>query len=136
MLYLHIMAKYRIYSFEKLNVYKDILDLRIKIQQTISSFPNNEIYDSARQIKRATDSIGANIAEGSGRASNLDQSHFTNMSYASALEVIYHLTIAFELGFITQAEYESIRQDIDKINYKLNALYKYQRENSNSLKNK
>ena len=130
------MAGYRIYSFEKLNVYRDVLDLRIKIQQIISSFPSEEKFDSVRQIKRAADSIGANIAEGSGRASNLDQSHYTNMSYASALEVIYHLTIAFELGFIKCDEYKSLRKDIDKINYKLNALYNFQRKNSNTLKNK
>jgi len=66
MIDLEAMAGYRIYSFEKLKVYKNIIALRIKVQQIISLFPNDERYDSVRQIKRATDSIGANIAEGSG----------------------------------------------------------------------
>src|SRR5690625_7079945 len=114
------MASYRIYSFERLDVYKDIIDLRIRIQQVISQFPSEEKYDSVRQIKRATDSIGANIAEGSGRFSNLDQSHFTNMSYASALEVIYHLTIAHQLGYVKKDDYINLRKDIDKISNKLN----------------
>ena len=134
MIDLEVMAGYRIYSFEKLNVYKDIIALRIKVQQIISSFPNDERYDSVRQIKRATDSIGANIAEGSGRSSNFDQSHFTNMSYASALELIYHLTIAYKLNFISIDDYKSLRLEIDKISYKLNALYKFQINNHKTLK--
>src|SRR5690554_2878500 len=130
------MTEYRIYSFEKLNVYQDIIDLRIKMQQIISNFPSEEKYDSVRQIKRATDSIGANIAEGSGRSSNIDQGHFTNMSYASALEVIYHLTIAYQLGYINKEDYAHLRKDIDKISNKLNALYKYQVNNTKTLKSK
>jgi len=130
------MTEYRIYSFEKLNVYQDIIDLRIKMQQIISNFPSEEKYDSVRQIKRATDSIGANIAEGSGRSSNIDQSHFTNMSYASALEVIYHLTIAHQLGYVKKDDYINLRKDIDKISNKLNALYKYQVNNTKTLKSK
>ena len=130
------MASYRIYSFERLDVYKDIIDLRIRIQQVISQFPSEEKYDSVRQIKRATDSIGANIAEGSGRSSNIDQSHFTNMSYASALEVIYHLTIAHQLGYVKKDDYINLRKDIDKISNKLNALYKYQVNNTKTLKSK
>src|SRR5690625_790262 len=130
------MAGYRIYSFEKLNVYKNIIDFRIRVQQVISLFPSDEKYDAVRQIKRATDSIGANVAEGSGRSSNLDQSHFTNMSYDSALEVVYHLTIAHELGYINKDDYISLRKDIDKISNKLNALYKYQINNEKTLKSK
>lgn len=130
------MAGYRIYSFERLGVYKDIIDFRIRIQEVISLFPSDEKYDSVRQIKRATDSIGANVAEGSGRSSNLDQSHFTNMSYASALEVIYHMTIAYQLGYIKKEDYINLRKDIDKISNKLNALYKYQVNNTKTLKSK
>jgi four helix bundle protein len=98
---------YRIYSFEKLEVYREILDFTVKVKDAILGFPKEERYDLCRQLKRSVDSIGANLAEGSGRSSNLDQAHFTNIAYGSAL---------------------------DKIIKQLNGLYKYQLNNKQNLK--
>jgi len=90
----------------------------------------------SRQLKRAVDSIPSNLAEGSGRSSNLDQAHFTNMAYASALEVINHLNLALEMNFITSNHHSQFRVSIDKIIKQLNALYKYQINNKENLKKK
>jgi len=89
------MGKYHIYAFEKLDVYQLALSLSIEIRTLVKSFPKEEQFDLTRQLKRATDSISSNLAEGSGRSSNLDQAHFTNMAYASGLEVINHLNCPF-----------------------------------------
>lgn len=80
------MADYRIYSFEKLDVYQDALELCVKIYGILVDFPKEEQFDIVRQIKRAMGSVTANLAEGSGRASGKDQAHFTSMAYASVLE--------------------------------------------------
>lgn len=127
---------YYVYSFEKLEVYKAALKLSISIRELVSNFPNEEKYNLTNQIKRATDSISANIAEGSGRASNFDQAHFTNIAYSSALEVINHLNLALQLAFVQIEDYQNIRLELDKIINQLNSLYKFQINNKNGLKQK
>lgn len=116
------MEKYHIYAFEKLDVYQLALSLSIEIRTLTKSFPKEEQFDLTRQIKRATDSISSNLAEGSGRSSNLDQAHFTNMAYASGLEVINHLNLSFQLNYIAEGDYGKLRLSIDEILNKLNGL--------------
>lgn len=126
--------KYHIYSFEKLDVYQAALQLSVEIRVSIKDFPIEENFGLKSQIRRAVDSISANIAEGSGRASHLDQAHFTNMAYSSALEVINHLNVSKKLNYILEEEYHQLRLQLDKIINQLNALYKYQLNNKNNLK--
>ena len=79
-------------------------------------------------------SISVSLAEGSGWASSNDRAHFTNMSYTSALEVIDHLIGVYDLNYISEEAYVSLRQDLDHIINKLNALYKYQINQKSGLK--
>ncbi|WP_154859597.1 four helix bundle protein [Cyclobacterium xiamenense] len=127
---------YHIYSFEKLDVYKLARQLKMDIRKISVDFPKSERYELTSQLRRAVDSISANIAEGSGRASNFDQAHFTNISYSSALETIDHLNTAIDMKYIDQVTYEKTRIQIDEISNKLNSLYKYQLGNKETLKTK
>ncbi|WKW45547.1 four helix bundle protein [Myroides sp. JBRI-B21084] len=74
------------------------------------------------------------MAEGSGRSTNLDQAHFTNMAYSSGLEVINHLNVANQMRYISQDSYETIRITMGEILNKLNSLYKYQINKKTNLK--
>tara|TARA_R110002126_G_scaffold286935_3_gene439252 strand:- start:29920 stop:30315 length:396 start_codon:yes stop_codon:yes gene_type:complete len=127
---------YKIYSFEKLEVYQAARKFKIGIKKMSSLFPKEERFDLISQMNRASASISANLAEGSGRSSNFDQAHFTNISYASGLEIIDHLNTALDLHYIQKEEYEQTRIKLDGILSKLNALYKYQLRNTNTLKKK
>lgn len=129
------MEKYHIYAFEKLEVYQLSIEFSIKIRKQLISFPKEEQFDLTRQLKRAVDSIGANLAEGSGRSSNLDQAHFTNIAYASGLEVINHLNLSLQLNYIDTLVYSNLRLSMDEILNKLNSLYKYQINRIDNLKN-
>ena len=128
--------QYHIYSFEKLEVYQSARKLKIEIRGVSSSFPSHERFELTSQIRRSTDSISSNIAEGSGRASNFDQAHFTNVAFSSSLETIDHLNTSIDMNYITQEVYEGLRIKIDEINNKLNALYKFQISNKATLKKK
>jgi four helix bundle protein len=125
---------YHIYSFEKLEVYKLARKFRIEAKLLCKLFPNEEKFDLISQVNRAASSISANIAEGSGRSSNLDQAHFTNMSYSSALEVIDHLNTALDMNYINEEKYIEMRIMLDEILNKLNSLYRYQIKNKETLK--
>ena len=129
-------TKHHIYSFEKLEVYKNALLYSVEIRDVVSYFPKSEEYKLTRQLEKSVDSISSNLAEGSGRASNNDQAHFTNMAFGSALESINHLNLALLLKYIKEDRYTQLRLDMDKIINQLNALYRYQVNNSQTLKTK
>jgi four helix bundle protein len=128
--------KYHIYSFEKLEVYQLARKFKIDIKLMSQGFPKEERFDLISQINRSSASISANLAEGSGRSSNFDQAHFTNMSYSTALETIDHLNTALDMKYINEDRYTELRVKLDAILNKLNSLYKYQINNKETLKKK
>jgi len=116
------MAK--IYYFEKLEVWQEAKDFTVYIYRLTGSFPEEEKFGMISQLRRASHSISANIAEGISRNTNLDKARFINQAYSSAIEVLNFLIISFELQFIKKQEYDVLRAKIECITNKLNALYK------------
>jgi len=73
-------------------------------------------YDLRSQIRRASTSIMANIAEGFGRHSDRDFAHFLNIAYASSCEVQSHLYVALDLKYLTdKASFDEIYSLADEI---------------------
>ena len=76
----------RIRHFEDLDVWQIGRDLVLKVYEITGYFPKEEIYGITSQIKRASLSIPANIAEGFWRFHFMDKAkfylnagvHFTN----------------------------------------------------------
>ncbi|HQU91040.1 MAG TPA: four helix bundle protein [Pyrinomonadaceae bacterium] len=66
------------------------------------------------QLRRASVSIIANIAEGFGRRSDKELANFLNMAHGSAAEFQSHLYIAFDLSYITQSEFDELYRAIDE----------------------
>jgi four helix bundle protein len=127
--------RYYTYSFEKLEVWQTARDLKKSIYEITLQFPREELFGLTVQIRKSAGSITANLAEGSGRASDKDRAHFTNISYSSALETIDHLITAFDLKYVSDEMYVELRLKLDEILNKLNSLYKYQIERGGNLKN-
>ena len=127
---------YNVYSFEKLEVYQLARQFKIEIKLLCKSFPKEEQFILINQINRSSSSISANLAEGSGRSSNLDQAHFTNISFSSGLETIDYLNTALDINYISEDSYLKLRIKLDSILHKLNSLYKYQYNNKETLKKK
>ena len=123
------------YSFEKLEVWQVARVFKKSIYQITQKFPREELFGLTMQIRKSTGSITANLAEGSGRASDKDRAHFTNIAYSSALETIDHLITAFDLEYVTDEMYVELRLKMDEILNKLNSLYKYQIGRGDNLKN-
>ena len=114
-----------IFSFEKLDVWKNAKDLVIDIYKLTKLFPNDEIYGLTSQIRRSTVSISTNIAEGTSRNSNKDKNHFLTISYSSAMETLNHLIISKDLEYLSNEDYLSCRQKLEKISNQINALKKH-----------
>ncbi len=113
-------------SFEKLDVWKSAIALTKNIYTEVRKWPESEKYGLISQIKRASNSISLNLAEGSGKFSLKEQAKFSNIAYCSALEVVNAITLAKELNYIEEVEYHNFRSQLDPILKSLLALRKSQ----------
>jgi len=98
--------------------------LSLLIYKVTESFPKHELYGLVSQIRRAVVSIATNIAEGSGRNSNLDFSRFLQIAYGSASEVEYLIILSSELNYISIDRANKMNEDIQEIKKMLNSLLK------------
>jgi four helix bundle protein len=73
--------------FYDLNVWKEFNRLSVEIYKTTENFPNNEKYGITNQLRRASSSVGANIAEGFGRFHYKDKIKFYYNARGSVCEV-------------------------------------------------
>ena len=110
------------YSFEKLEVWKEAIELVKSIYKITGTFPSEEKFGLISQLRRASVSIASNLSEGTSRNTNKDKAHFTTMSFSSAMEVLNQLIISKELNFISENDYILVRNKIEKITNMLNAL--------------
>lgn len=117
------------FAFEKLEVWQKARAFNKTIYQTTSKLPYSEQGILVDQLRRATNSIPSNIAEGSGRLSPKQFIHFLSISYGSLMEVFNHLILAHDLGYISDKELAEIRiktseiaKMIKSLRYKLDTL--------------
>lgn len=123
-----------VFSYEKLEVWLEAKEFSKMIYDITSNFPDTEKFGLTSQLRRASISIASNIAEGSARKSYKDKAHFTSMAFGSAVEVINQLIISFELNFVSEVNYLKLREQLESITNKLNALRNYQIDKSEEIK--
>ena len=92
------------------------------------NLPGNEIYGLTNQIKRAAYSIPFNIAEGCGRNSDKDFTHFLDISMGSVHELEYGILLISNLSFINQEQFQILNKRINVIKAMLINLIKSIRE--------
>ena len=100
-------------SFRNLNAYIKAKELVSQVYALIKKFPKEEQYALCDQLRRAVISIPSNIAEGSGRLTTKDQSHFYSIAYGSLMEILAQLDVACDLGCITKEEFQELETLID-----------------------
>lgn len=95
-------------SFRNLNVYIKAKELVAKVYELLKKFPKEEQYALCDQMRRAAVSIPSNIAEGCGRETQKDQTHFLTIANGSLMEILSQLDVACDLGYITREEFETM----------------------------
>lgn len=104
-----------VYSFEKLEVWKESKKLTKIIYQITSRYPENEKFGLTSQLRRASISVCSNLAEGSARITPKDKAHFSTMAYSSLIEVLNQIIISYELDFIDESDYLNFRNLIESL---------------------
>jgi four helix bundle protein len=108
-------------NFEKLEVYQLSEGLSDLIWDAVSSWDSFARDTIGRQIVRSADSVGANIAEGTGRGTFQDNRRFVYNSRGSLNETMHFLRRAYKRKLLTSKQVDEIKQIVDKLAPKLNA---------------
>jgi four helix bundle protein len=101
------------FRFEKLKVWQQARALNRATYQLTRSFPRDEMFALTSQIRRASVSVSANIAEGSGRNSDRDFAHFLEQSYGSLMEVASLFYLAADEGCVAVHAIDGLFQEIE-----------------------
>lgn len=111
-------------GFRDLQVWAKSHALTLTVYRATSSFPKEELYGLASQMRRCSASIPANIAEGCGRRGNGEFHRFLQISTGSASELEYHILLARDLGFLAQGDFESLTGQVQEVKKMLAGLIK------------
>ena len=113
-----------LFSFEKLDAYKNARSLVIEVYKILEKFPNSEKFALCDQIRRAIISVPSNIAEGSGRMSIKEKIHFLEIAFGSLMEAYCQLQIANDLNYILDEEFIVAKEKIIDVSKLLSGLRK------------
>jgi len=112
-------------DYERLDVWKAAHALAVAIYRATSTFPADERYGLVSQMRRSAASIPMNIAEGSGRSTDLDYARFVANAIGSASELEYQLLLAADLDYCPGEFAQSHRRQVANIRRMLTALRRY-----------
>ncbi len=98
-------------NYKKLNVWQEAMDLVEKVYLWSKQLPSDERYGLISQIRRASVSVPANIAEGSASDSDRGLNRYLRISLGSAFELETHLLLVEKL----YEEVEGTRELINRV---------------------
>lgn len=104
------------------------MELVTLIYRLTEKFPQSELFGLTNQIRRAAVSIPSNVAEGFGRHSSGDFSHFLSIANGSLCEVETQLGIAKNLCFIDEKAYNFMMNKTLECGKTLRSFWKSARE--------
>jgi len=108
-------------NFEKLDIYKLAEQLADGIWQIVAGWNSLAQDTVGKQLIRSADSIGANIAEGSGRGSDKDYVRFLRISRGSLYETKHWLRRAYKRNLLTREQSDALRTILSELMPKQNA---------------
>jgi len=111
-------------SCEKLRVYQVAESLADLVWEIVSQWDPFARDTVGRQLVRAADSIGANIAEGAGRKTYADNKRFVTIARGSLCETRHFLRRAHKRKLLSDSEIEELQRLIGTLPRTLNAYLK------------
>ena len=114
----------RVEAFEDLEVFQRAYRVSLEVHRASLSFPPIEQYALGDQVRRASKSICANLAEGFAKqgASAAEFKRFVLMALGSADEMRVWLRYCLDLGYIDEPQWQSWRDEYQEISKMLQGL--------------
>ena len=108
-------------TFQDLMVWQKAHQFVLAVYRLSQSFPNHEVYGLTSQIRRASVSIPANIAEGFKKKTPKEKVRFFNIAQGSLEEVRYYLILTRDLNY---GDTENLAHHLDEIGRMLEGYMK------------
>jgi four helix bundle protein len=118
----------KINRFEDIEAWQKARALNKENYRTTEASSFAKDFSLRDQIRRASVSIMANIAEGFGRRSKKEFSNFLNMARGSAAEVQCHLYVALDLQYINQGNFEVLYSKTEEVSRMIQGFMQYLRK--------
>lgn len=103
------------FNFEKLEAWQEAVAFADRIYSITRTFPRDERFGLTSQMRRASGSVSANLAEGSGRSSKKDFQRFIEIAFGSLIEVVSHLHIAKRQGFTNESSFKDVYSAAERL---------------------
>ena len=108
-------------GFDELEVYKLAERLADAVWETVAGWDRLARRTVGEQVVRSADSVGANIAEGTGRGTFKDNKRFVRYARGSLYETRHWLRRAHRRGLLTPEQSATLRPILDELGPRLNA---------------
>jgi four helix bundle protein len=102
-------------SFKNLAVWAKALRLVLFVYGATKSFPKDELYGLASQMRKAAVSVPANIAEGYERKGQQEKIRFYNIAQASLEELRYFMMLSNDLNYGLPPEAIHLSEEVSKM---------------------
>jgi four helix bundle protein len=113
-------------GLNRLKVWVRAKDFALVIyKRVLPLMPSEEKWNLTQQLRRASLSVSANIAEGYGRFYYQDDVRFCYNARGSLEEVLSHLSFAYEMNFVSEPLYKELTKEGDEIDKMLNGYISY-----------
>jgi four helix bundle protein len=109
-------------SFRSLRVWEKSHRLTLDVYSHSKVFPRDEMYGLTSQMRRASASIGMNIAEGCCRKGSAEMARFLQIAMGSAGELEYQLLLAHDLEYLRNPGYERLAAQVVEVKRMLSSL--------------
>ena len=109
-------------DFHELKVWQKAHELTLAVYRATVDFPRAELYGLTSQLRRASASVAANLAEGCGRSGDAEFARFCSIAMGSASELEYHLRLARDLKLFKPGDYEELAPRATELKRMLTAL--------------
>jgi four helix bundle protein len=108
-------------GLEKLDVWCKARDFAVRInKELLPLLPTEEKWALSQQIRRSSQSIPANIAEGHGRFYFQDNVRFCYIARGSLEETLSHIVYAYKVAYISENLYKALAVDGENLNRLIN----------------
>jgi four helix bundle protein len=120
------MTASNIQGLETLEAWKRAKEFAVRVcKEVLPLLPAEEKWSLSQQIRRAVQSVPANIAEGHGRFYFQETIRFCYIARGSLSETYTHITLAYELGYINQKIYTDLRKQVEDLVRIINGYIAY-----------
>lgn len=112
----------KIKSFEDLEVWRKAHELTLLSYRLTRAFPPDERFGLISQLRRASSSVAANIAEGYGRRTTKELLRSLRIANGEAEETRYFSLLSKDLSYMNQQEFDTVNQWCRSVSQLLSAL--------------